>query len=191
MSTVRRRIVQFGLEEMKVSGLTDSELDGITQYDFVHIYPNGGQKSGFLRGRGIHVQRCCNRSSLLRVDPRGIRRRFRQALHHMQGILCTYAKQPVAYRWHHKLIRWRIVTHGGVDGFSRLPVFLTASTNNNSETVLQCFLKAVSAYGLPSRVRCDKGGDNVKVSEYILSHPQCGPGRGSCIIGAVRSHRRF
>ena len=109
VSTVRRRIVQFGLEEMKVSGLTDSELDGIT-YDFVHIYPNGGQKSGFLRGRGIHVQRCCNRSSLLRVDPRGIRRRFRQALHHRD----YYVPMPNSL-WHidghHKLIRWRIVTH--------------------------------------------------------------------------------
>ena len=57
--------------------------------------------------------------------------------------------------------------HGGIDGFSRLPVFLLVSSNNSSETVPQ--LEAVSAFGLPSRVRCDKGGENVKVSEFMPS----------------------
>ena len=66
------------------------------------------------------------------------------------------------------------------------------STNNNSETVLQCFLKAASAYGLPSRVCCDKGGENVKVSEYMLSHhPQRIPGHGSCITGHSVHNQRI
>ena len=33
---------------------------------------------------------------------------------------------------HHKLIRWRIITHGGIDGFSRIPVYLHASGNNRT-----------------------------------------------------------
>ena len=61
--------------------------------------------------------------------------------------------------------------HGG---FSRLPVYLQASANNRSTTVLECFLFAVSNFGLPSRVRCDKGGENVKVSEFMLNHPITG-----------------
>lgn len=79
--------------------------------------------------------------------------------------------------------RWRIVIHGGIDGFSRLPVYLHASNNNKAATVLQLFEEAVNEYGLPSHVRSDKGGENVHVSWFMLNHPQRGPGRGSMITG--------
>ena len=40
--------------------------------------------------------------------------------------------------WHldgnHKLIRWQFVIHGGVDGLSRMIVFLQCSTNNAAHT---------------------------------------------------------
>lgn len=79
--------------------------------------------------------------------------------------------------------RWRIVVHGGIDGFSRLPVYLFASSNNKAATVLRLFGQAVEEYGLPSRVRSDKGGENYDVGRFMLNHPSRGPGRGSIIAG--------
>ena len=71
--------------------------------------------------------------------------------------------------------------HGGIDGFSRLPVYLKASNNNRAETVLECFEHAVAEYGLPSRVRSDKGGENIQVCTYMLNRR--GTDRGSMITG--------
>ena len=38
-------------------------------------------------------------------------------------------------------------------------------------------------YGLPLRVRIDKGGQNMEVSHYMLSHPKRGPNMGGMITG--------
>ena len=64
-----------------------------------------------------------------------------------------------------------------------MPVYICASNNNRAHTVLQLFMTAVQEFGLPSRVSSDKGGENVDVSWYMLSHPQRWPGRGSMITG--------
>ena len=61
-----------------------------------------------------------------------------------------------------------IVTHGGIDGFSRTIVYLRCSTNNQASTVMASFADAVSKYGLPEQVRSDRGGENVAVWQYML-----------------------
>ena len=35
---------------------------------------------------------------------------------------------------HHKLVRWGLVTHGGIDGYSRLVFYLQCSGNNRAST---------------------------------------------------------
>ena len=190
--TIRRRILQYGLENLSAhSCLPDFQLDEMTR-SFVHLHPHSGRRSyqGFLRSTGFHIQQRRIRESMMRVDNRGVESRFRRALHRRQYSVCM----PNSL-WHidgyHKLIRWRIVVHGGIDGYSRLPVYLHASTDNKADTVLNCFQSAVQLHGLPSRVRCDKGGENVKVSQFMLSHPLRGPGRNSCITGRSVHNQRI
>lgn len=111
------------------------------------------------------------RESLRRVHSSGIISKCRNVLHHRK-----YQISSPNELWHidgyHKLICWCYVIHGGIDGFSQLITFLEVAPNNKSDTVLAAFLKAVDEFGLPSRVRMDRGSENVKVASFMIGHPQ-------------------
>ena len=66
---------------------------------------------------------------------------------------------------HHKLIRWRFITHGG---FSRTVVYLRCAGNNRAVTVLRAFMEAITNYGVPEKVRSDLGGENIEVWRYMI-----------------------
>ena len=90
---------------------------------------------------------------------------------------------------HHKLIRWRFVTHGCIDGYSRMITFIECSTNNRGDTVYNLFLEAATKYGLPSRIRCDYGGENIRVAAHMLQHH--GLNRNSVITGSSTHNQRI
>lgn len=61
-----------------------------------------------------------------------------------------------------------MVFHGCVDGFSRTITYLRCLSNNRASSVLSLFVEGVENFGLPLRVRCDHGMENVGVARFML-----------------------
>lgn len=66
---------------------------------------------------------------------------------------------------------------------------IRASTNNKASTVLEMFLDAILAYGIPSRMRGDRGGENRDVA--ILMILLRGSDRGSYLWGSSTHNSRI
>ena len=117
---------------------------------------------GHLISRGIQMQRAKVWETIREVDPKGLEARRSRALHRREhSVPCPL------YLWHidgnDKLIRYRIVIHVGMDGYSQTIVFIDANDNNRATTVERLFLQATQTYGYPINVRSDLGGENVLV----------------------------
>ncbi|XP_057311502.1 uncharacterized protein LOC130649269 [Hydractinia symbiolongicarpus] len=172
IKTLCRRRKEFDLPfgEAEYSDITDQQLDEIVR-EVLLILPNCGERMviGAITSKHIKVKRERLRQSIMRVDAlsRVMRRRnciqrrrynvkSPNSLWHMDG--------------HHKLIRWRIVFHGCIDGYSRLVTFLRCNSNNRSTTVLDLFLEAINKYNVPRRIRTDHGIENIEVARWMLGH---------------------
>ena len=118
--------------------------------------------TGYLKSIGLRVQQARITKALFKIDPINSRMRWASLVRRRK-----YSVPGPNSLWHidghHSLIRWKFVIHGGIDGFSRLITFLYCSTNNKKETMLKLFENAMNNCGTPSRVRTDKGGENVLV----------------------------
>ena len=151
--------------------LPDEELDEIVRGLISdHGRTTGqGYVGGYIKALGLRIQRKRLRESMARVDPQNTALRW--------GVVVSRRTYQVPWPnslWHldghHALIRWKIVVHGCIDGFSRIIMFLRCNSNNRAETVLNLFLDALNRDGnlWPSRIRVDKGVENVLVCDAMV-----------------------
>lgn len=168
-TTLYRRLFEAGVSPDDHTQLSESTLDEIVRSIKVD-HPNDGEilMQGHLRRLNINIKRQDLRASIHRVDAANIQARRANVVRRR-----VYLADHPNSVWHldgnHKLIRWRFVTHGAIDGYSRTITFLRCSDNNRATTVLDGYKGGVAIYGLPCSVRTDYGGENVDVWRFMVA----------------------
>lgn len=184
-STLYNRLEEAGISADDHSQLTDLELDQI----ILHIkrdHPKDGEvlMQGHLLRQDIKVTRKRLRESIHRVDHEGtVARRIKTIKRRVYSV--AYPNAVWHIDTHHKLIRWRLVTHAGVDGFSRTIVYIKCFDNNRAVTSLDVFCEGVAKFGLPEVVRTDHGGENIDIWRYMIAAKS---GNVSCVITGSSTH---
>jgi hypothetical protein len=121
------------------------------------------------------------------------------------GLCCSKTKCSMAHGWlpqAHRLWichpwggRWiqskSVLTPSFKDPIDaqRQIMSLIASTSNSADTVVTAFKAATIQYGIPSRVRGDRGGENLKVAAFMIQNR--GLNRSSFIFGKSTHNTRI
>ena len=133
--TVARRVDQYGLGDVRgFDHLSEEELDEIRSTYIANHGTAIGQNyvGGHLRSLGLRIQRRRVRESIARADPQNTALRWGVVISRR-----TYHLPWPNSLWHldghHSMIRWKIVIHGCIDGFSRRVIFLRCNSNNLAE----------------------------------------------------------
>jgi hypothetical protein len=189
--TLWRRVKELQIETfVGYSDISDAELDDVVKRfkDKHGIVVGRSLVLGHLISLGIRVQKQRVTDALVRVDPINSQIRWAALVHRRK-----YNVPGPNSLWHidghHSLVRWGFVLHGAIDGYSRLIVFLKCSTNNYKETVSELFENAIAEIGVPSRIRTDKGGENVLLWEKM--EDLRGSNRGSFLASSSVHNQRI
>jgi len=165
--TVIRWITDHSLNNL----FHDPEQDSVIEHhlqETMTTYPNLGESyaRGVLLNKRIKIKRERLRQILKRLKQSqpltmsAIRRR-------------QYQTRTANSMWHldstHKLIHWRLITSGCVDGFSRKVIWLKCSDNNRADTTYNYFLTAIEEHQCPFQVRGDKGVENKKIAKHMIA----------------------
>ena len=167
------------------SNFNEDELDAAI-LSYLNLHHERGQRmiiGHLLSSTNIRASRNQIRESIVRVDPFGrTQRSCRRLIRH------DYVTLGPHHMWHidghHKLIRYGLITHGGVDGCSRAIIYMRLNNNNTALTAFDSYQYGVTEYQMPDRIRGDGGGENVLICEDILRRR--GMDRGSFIIGSSK-----
>lgn len=169
--------------------IDDAQLDEVVS-SIIRDHPLRGEvmTMSCLRVEGIRVTRQRLRDSMDRVDPIG-----RESRRHKSVKRRVHSVPGPHHLWHidgyHKLRAYHLVIHAGIDGFTRLCTFVRCNDNNAATTVVDDFLSGVRRFGCPSRVRTDKGGENVEIGIFMCM--ERGLDRGSIIMGRSVHNQRI
>ena len=154
--TVEMRLSEYSLLITdRYADISNEDLDNQVMEVF-QMFPNCGyhRMLAFLETKGLRVQEKRVRESMHRVDPEGVLLRTLELQTTHRRAYNVYSPRALFHiDGNHKLIRWRFVIHGMIDGYSRMIIFLRCSSNNKASTVFSYFLEGVERVGLPSRGR--------------------------------------
>lgn len=143
-------------------------------HDLMRAYmidqPNSGLSTlrGYVRSMGYAVTKQRILDMMREIDPVGVQQRRPQPktprlVYGVRGPL-----HLVHIDGNAKLIDWFFTIHGGICGHTHVVVFMEASTNNSAPTVLAKFERGVRRWGIPGRVRLDRGGENYGIVRRML-----------------------
>lgn len=180
--TVYRCMEKHNITHARFTDISDDDLAECIR-EVKKTHPNDGEvlMDGHLKARTppIKVPRSRLRAAIHYVDPDGVQARKSVTIKRRQySVPCPH------YMWHidgnHKLIKYKMVIHGGIDGFTRMVVFMNVSDNNRAATVQSAFLHATEEFCWPIRVRTDYGGENQLIWQDMITKR----GARSALVGS-------
>ncbi|KAK6981516.1 hypothetical protein R3P38DRAFT_3113511 [Favolaschia claudopus] len=142
-----------------VSVISDADLDQLVA-STLEVFPQFGRRMirGHLKSQGYRIPRDRITASYLRVH----------------GAPAIFGDRQIS-RKKYRLIRYKIVIHCIIDGYSRFVLGIRVHNNNRGASVLRLLLDVIALHG------CDHGVENIEVAVYMEEVK--GPGRGSFIWG--------